>query len=125
MRYLLICFLGLTAAVVAQEPKTDPLGLGSRPFQKSKTIDQAVKDQKKDGWRYAAPAVKPKEPLGAVSAPKGTDPFKASSSPKGAEPLKATSAAPWEDPLNLKGKPFQKPPSQFKVQQQQRSPVTP
>ncbi len=122
---MLICFLGLTALVVAQEPKNDPLGLGSRPFQKSKTIDQAVKEQKKDGWQFAAPAVKPKEPLGAVSAPKGTDPLKANSSPKGAEPLKATSAAPWEDPLNLKGKPFNKAPSQFKVQQQQRSPVGP
>ena len=119
MRYLLICLLGLTALAVAQESKPDPLGLGSRPFQKSKTVDQAVKDQKKDGWQFPTPEIKPKEPLGAVSAPKGTDPFKASSAPKGAEPLKATSAAPWEDPLNLKGRPFYKPPSQFKVQQQQ------
>ena len=125
MRCLLFCVLGLTALAVAQESKTDPLGLGSRPFQKSKTIDQAVKEQKKDGWQFAAPEIKPKEPLGAVSAPKGSYPLKASSSPKGAEPLKATSAAPWEDPLNLKGKPFSKPRSQFKVQQQQNSTATP
>ncbi|MCW5872135.1 MAG: hypothetical protein KIS61_33095 [Candidatus Eremiobacteraeota bacterium] len=125
MRTLLICFLSLSALAVAQEPKTDPLGLDSRPFQKSKTIDQAVKDQKKDGWQFAAPEVKPKEPLGAVSAPKGTDPLKATSSPKEANTLNATSAAPWEDPLNLKGKAFNKQRSQFDVQRQQRSPVGP
>lgn len=125
MRNLLICFLAVSGLAVAQESKSDPLGLGSRPFQKSKTIDQAVKDQKKDRWQFAAPEVKPKGPLDAVSSPKGTDPLKATSSPKGADPLNATSAAPWEDPLNVKGKPFNKAPSQFKVQQQQRPPVSP
>ena len=125
MRYLLICFLGLTGLAFAQESKEDPLGLGSRPFQKSKTIDQANKDQKKDGWQYSAPEMKPKEPMGAVSAPKGTDPLKATSSPKEADPLNATSAAPWEDPLNLKGKPFDKARSQFRVQKKQRSPIEP
>ncbi|ODT71184.1 hypothetical protein ABS71_08210 [bacterium SCN 62-11] len=123
MRYLLICFLGLSGLVFAQE--SDPLSPDSRPFHKTRTIDEAVKSQKKDGWQYAAPAVKPKEPLDAVSAPKGTDPLKATSSKKGFDPLNATSAAPWEDPLNVKGKPFQKSPSQFKVQQKQRSPVDP
>lgn len=119
MRYLLICLLGLHGLAVAQESKPDPLNLERPPFQKSTTIDEANKAQKKDGWHYAAPEIKPKEPLGAVSAPKGTDPLKASSSPKEAEPLKATSAAPWEDPLNLKGKPFGKSRSQFKVQEKQ------
>lgn len=125
MRYQLVCLLCLHGMVFAQEPKGDPLNLKRPPFQKTTTIDEANKSQKKDGWHYAAPEIKPKEPMQAVSAPKGTDPLKATSSPKEADPLKATSAAPWEDPLNLKGKPFDKARSQFTVQKQRRSPIPP
>ena len=125
MRYLLICLLGLHGLAFAQESQKDPLNLERPPFQKSTTIDEANKAQKKDGWHYTTPEIKPKEPMQAVSAPKGTDPLKATSSPKEADPLKATSAAPWEDPLNLKGKPFGKERSQFTVQEQRRSPIPP
>jgi len=124
MRVVFATMLCLTWSVTAKEPQ-DPLGLGSRPFQKSKTIEQSVKSQAKDQWQFATPSQKPREPLGAVSAPKGTDPLKAASSPKGTDPFKAQSAAAGDDPLKLRSKPFTQARSQFQVQRDQKSPAKP